>query len=159
MEVVTMVPKQASRKTFGMLFIAMFTACAFYLLVGYMAMGHATHPQVAGPELEILKMCLAVVAAVSIIAGLQLPRFTLTDDKLREKGSKQGAMNLIQTYAVIALAILESVAIYGLLWTFVSFELKHLPYTTGLAMLAMLYLRTLILGYFDKAEQLFPMDK
>jgi hypothetical protein len=149
--------QQAPKKTFGFIFIAIFFACAVYMYLGYFVAGNNLHESQNG--METFKGCMIFVGVVSLAAGLQWPRFTLTDDKIRAKVTRQDAMNFVQSNGVIALAILESVAIYGLLWTFVSHETKQLSYSTAAAMLSMLYLRMMIMERFDKVEQLFPNEK
>jgi hypothetical protein len=149
--------QQDPRKTFGAIFIAMLLACAVYCFLGYVVVSHPNH---AAPQgMESFKSVLAIVAAVTLAIGMQWPRFALTDDKILAKGSKRSAMNYVLICGINSLACLEAVAVFGLMWTIISLELKHLPYTSGLAALAILYQRTQIMSYFDKAEKLFPKDK
>ena len=142
------------RKAFDYAFFAMVIACVVYSFLGYLIASHPNHPPLRG--METLKAVLAIVAAATIIIGLQLPRSALTDEKLLAKGSKQAAMSYVFSNAYTSFAMLQAVAVYGILWTIISLEIKHLPITSGLAIIAIVYQRTRIVEYFDKAEQLFP---
>ena len=146
------------RKIFGYIFPAMFVACAMYILCGYlMTMVPKTVPITKG--IEIARIILLVMAIGSICAGVVWLRNTITEEKLKQKESKQAAMQLVLNNCIISLALIESVPIYGVFWLAITFQFKHLPYASGLAMLIMLLLRPQMIAGFDKAEQLFPMDK
>ncbi|MFA6447945.1 MAG: hypothetical protein WCX65_00615 [bacterium] len=145
------------RKTFGVIFIAMFLSCALYAFLGNVIAGHRVPAE--GNGVETIKLIFSIAAAGAFLFGLQWPRFALTEEKLRSKGNRAEAMKLVQKTAINSLACIESVAIFGLMWSFIASEVKQLPYSSGFAMLTMLYLRMQINGYFDKVESLFPMDK
>jgi hypothetical protein len=145
------------RKTFDFIFIAIFLSCAVYAYLGNIIAAQRVHEAANG--METFKIIISIVAAVSIVISLQWPRYFLTEKKLLAKGNRAEAMQYLQANAVCALGFLESVAVFGLLWAIITSEVKHLPYSSGLAMLAMLYLRAQIIGCYDKVESLFPMDK
>ena len=156
-------PNLPPRKTFSFIWLAMFLAPIIYVVIGHFLMGELGKE---APDLNairesphfVLGILLIVVTTVQLIIGLMWPRFTLTEEKLRKKGSKSDVLQHVSANAIVSLAFLESIPVYALVWSFITYHIQPLDVAAPLAMIAMLYMRMQIITHFNRVDELFPME-
>lgn len=131
--------KKTSRKTYNVIWFAMFVSLAMYMVVLYLVnIGKKSGANAPSVMLPIL----CVVALVCGAFGFFNMKLQLIPEKLLKLENKDVAAMYIQTVGIISIALFESIAIYGLTLNFMGFsKMTAYPFFAVSALL-LIYSRT-----------------
>jgi len=133
--------------TFRLIYLGLLAALGIYGLIAWQTAqrGEPIHPV---EPIFLYALCGVVVAemvAIRVLRRMLLPAMkaptSLSDDPPIESHAAEGAVAKLFTANIITWAMCESMAIYGLVLVFMSFDFRYFPPFAGVALLNFLFYR------------------
>ena len=132
----------ASKRTYDIIWFALFMSLHVYVLVSYLV-GMDMKDRLETPPRFVL-LILTLAGFADLIFGLSVIRFQITPGKLAKYDTAQDAMQHVQTYGIIGMALIESVCIFGLVSFFMGFDIKYFYVFYMISVFAIILSRVLV---------------
>jgi len=144
------------RVLFGRLWLVLLASVFIYAIIGSWIPGLTSTLDFG--TARTIRMTLLYAAAVVLVIGVILPQVLAGEAKLRSLGSRSSADRIVLVAGIASLAMVESVAIFGIMLRILTGRSRDLYMACAIAVVAMARQRFDILSRFDRVEREFPPD-
>jgi F0F1-type ATP synthase membrane subunit c/vacuolar-type H+-ATPase subunit K len=121
---------EQSQRTMTILFFALMASVGMYGFILLQVTQGQTPKEIDPPAFlyALIVVALAQMAFIPVLRRIMLPPMREArslDEPVPEGGKVQQALQKLQTASIVSWALCESIAIYGLLLAFLSFQMKY----------------------------------